>query len=259
MNFTKRFIIAVLSLEDKVLFWPEEYERMEISARIKEQTRFSDCVGFVDGTLIPLSKRPTWNGEDFYSRKSNYAVSAMIVCDDQKLIRHCYVGWPGSTHDNRVYDNSALGMNPRAFFSGEQYLLADSAYTPSREIVPAYKKPFGGELAGDNKKFNDAHCNLRVRIEHCIGILKARFQSLKEMGVLIRDERTCCQLGLRVRCCCILHNLLLKRGDDTYDLAEEDMHGEELDDGSLQVIIPIETGISKREKIKRSLLYPQQQ
>lgn len=162
MNFTRRFIIAVLSLERECLFWPEEDERKEFSARIKEQTGFPDCLGFVDGTLIPVSTKPGWHGEDFYSRKSNYAVNAMIVCDDQKLIRHCYVGWPGSTHDNRVYDNSALATDARRFFSGDQYLLADSAYTPSQEIVPAYKKPPGGVMSGINKKFNDAHCNLRV-------------------------------------------------------------------------------------------------
>lgn len=154
MNFTRRFITAILSLEDEVLFWPEKDERIEISNRIKQQTYFPNCVGFfgfVDGALIPLSTKPCGHSEDFYIRKSNYAINAMIVCDDLKVIRHCYVGWPGNTHDNRVYDNSMLAKSPSDFFSGDQYILADSAYTASREVVPAYKKPAGGQVLGVNK------------------------------------------------------------------------------------------------------------
>ena len=57
--------------------------------------------------------------------------------------------------------------------------MADSAYPPARETALAYKKPAHGQLSQENPKFNFLHANLRVRIEHCIGILKARFQSLK--------------------------------------------------------------------------------
>lgn len=204
-------------MEDDVVFWPTEDERQEISKRIKNDTDFPFCVGFVDGTLIPFSGKPVWQGEDFYSRKSFYCLTAMIVCDDRKMIRHCFTGYAGSSHDARVYANSDLAQNPRKFFSGEEYLLADSAYTPSREIIPAYKKPVHGEMSADNTRFNYYHSNLRVRVEHCIGILKSRFQCLKGMRVMIRGRYTCAQASLWLRTCCVLHNLLLKRGDDDWE------------------------------------------
>lgn len=31
-----------------------------------------------------------------------------VVCDDTLLIRDIYTGWPGSTHDVRVFRNSEL-------------------------------------------------------------------------------------------------------------------------------------------------------
>jgi len=233
-------------LEKNVVFWPEEDERKEISRRIESETGFPFCVGFVDGSLIALDSKPTWNGEDFYTRKSNYCISAMFVCDDRKLIRHCYTGWAGSSHDARVYANSPLARSPRTFFSGNEYLLADSAYAPSREIVPAYKKPYNGQLSMDNTKFNSLHANLRVRIEHCIGILKARFQSLKGMRILVQDERSVQKISYWIRCCCVLHNLLLKRGDSL----EEEYSIEE--NGTNATINEQEFG--EQEQLKRELI-----
>lgn len=186
--FTNRFITAVLSLEKRVLFWPGLSERKQIASRIFKETGFPSCIGFVDGTLIPLDTKPPWSGEDFYSRKNIYCLSAMIVCDDQKLIRYCYTEWAGSSHDARVFANSNLSRFLSRFFEGDEYLLADSAYVSTEQIVPAYKKPVNGQLARDDTAFNNLHANLRVRIEHCIGILKSRFQSLKGIRLLVTDD-----------------------------------------------------------------------
>lgn len=252
-NFTNRFLVAILSLEKKAVFWPDAEERKEISSRIESMTAFPSCIGFVDGTLIDLEFKPTWKGEDFYTRKSRYSLSAMLVCDDQKLIRYCFTGWAGCTHDNRVYTNSSLAHSPNLFFSGDEYLLADSAYTPIRQLIPAYKKPVNGELVGDNAKFNFLHANLRVGIEHCIGILKARFQSLKGIRRVVRGKRDVAYLSIWIRCCCTLHNILLKRNDTAYDrytITGEDgtqgHHGENL--------LETEVGKNKRDRIKAHVL-----
>jgi hypothetical protein len=55
------------------------------------------------------------------------------------------VSWPGSVHDQRVLQNSDLNKNLSAYFSDWEYLLGDSAYTPSPTLIPAYKK-FGGQV-----------------------------------------------------------------------------------------------------------------
>ena len=80
--------------------WPSAEEGNEISNRIEQKFGFPNCVGSIDGTLLPLECRPTINGEDYKGRKFGYSVHAMIVCDDQGIIRDYVVGWPGSTHDN---------------------------------------------------------------------------------------------------------------------------------------------------------------
>ena len=145
--FLAPFPLTLLDLESQVVFWPDAEERRSISQRVERSYGFEGCVGFVDGTLFPVYARPSVNGEDFYSRKGFYGLAGMIVCDDRKLIRYMDVGWPGAVHDMRVWSNSALGSRAELFFSTGEFLLADSGYGMSDYILPAIKKPRGGNLS----------------------------------------------------------------------------------------------------------------
>lgn len=83
----------------------------------------------------------------------------------------------GSCHDQRVLDNSKIVTARRELFSGEEYLLADSAYTPTENIISAFKRPIRGKSTKNETRFNEALVNVRVKVEHCIGVLKSCFQS----------------------------------------------------------------------------------
>ena len=74
---------ALLSLESQTYYWPTPEERSAISYRIKEKWLFPNCIGFMDGTLLPLATRPLLHGENYHSRKNFYAIVMLIVCDDQ--------------------------------------------------------------------------------------------------------------------------------------------------------------------------------
>ena len=54
-----------------------------------------------------------------------------------------------------------------------QYLLADSAYGLTDTVIPTYKAPAAYEAS--KAEFNFRLAESRVRNEHTIGILKARF------------------------------------------------------------------------------------
>jgi hypothetical protein len=70
---------ALLSLEDRIYFWPDAGERRAIAMRIKQQYRFPNCVGLIDGTLLPLASRPLLHGENYLSRKRFYAIVMLVV------------------------------------------------------------------------------------------------------------------------------------------------------------------------------------
>lgn len=209
-NYLRRATVVVLQLKETTIMWPDEIERREIARRMHSTYSFVNCVGMADGTLFPLEFKPTHKGEDYYSRKGVNAVNALIVCDDLARIRHLIVGWPGSTHDSRVWTNSKLSQEPSNYFRHSEYLLGDSAFQASSVMIPAFKKPAKAELDSKIFYFNRKLAKARIKTEHSIGLLKTRFQYLKRIRVLLgRKRRTMRRLIRYVTCACILHNLLI--------------------------------------------------
>jgi len=73
-NCVMRASQAILKLQKKIIKWPDEEERKQIGARIKQAHGFVNCVGLIDGTLFPLAFAPTLNSEDYFMRKGKYAI-----------------------------------------------------------------------------------------------------------------------------------------------------------------------------------------
>ncbi|GAU89796.1 hypothetical protein RvY_02306 [Ramazzottius varieornatus] len=249
--YTERVMYALLSLEKTVVTWPNTSERATIKARIEKNQGFPHCLGYVDGSLIGLQEAPSMCGEDYYTRKGSYAINAMIVCDDLKRICHVFAGFPGCSHDHRVFMYSKLALNPFKYFSGHEYLLADSAYPVSDIIVPTFKKPLAN--SHENTALNTAHSQARVIVEQTIGMLKGRFQSLKALRLRIKNKKDHEFAVYWIRTCCMLHNMLL---DDEYD--EEWTVEDDGDDGPIpnpnQQAVATERGSTKRERIKQYVL-----
>ena len=54
---------AIIStLEHEVVYWPDDSEWKYICDRIQEKYGFPNCVGFVDGTILPLEFKPSLYG-----------------------------------------------------------------------------------------------------------------------------------------------------------------------------------------------------
>ena len=86
--YRDRAVDALLSLQDRVVTWPNIKERSEISRQFETQFSWRKCVGIMDGTLFPLASRPrTEDAPDYSGRKHAYSLSALIVCDDRRRIR----------------------------------------------------------------------------------------------------------------------------------------------------------------------------
>ena len=181
--YIKRVRKAILDLEDKFVAWPDEKEKERIKTRIKLKSGFQNCIGIIDGTLIVLHHRPHLYGDSYFSRKSCYAINVQVICDDKGKILYYYGGWPGSTHDNRAWQSSKIFINGEEYFAEGEYLLADSAYSACKYIVQSYKKVCGeSSLHPQKEAFNTVLGQVRVKSEHCIGILKNRFAALKRIS-----------------------------------------------------------------------------
>lgn len=210
-NHLERAIRAVLNLRNHAFTWPDAAERKEISARMLEKYGFPNCVGIIDGTLLPLEFRPgqELDGEDWYTRKGTYAMHCLLVCDDLARVRNIHVGWPGSCHDNRIWVMTDLHRTRDAFFSVGEYLLGDSAFRASAIMIPAFKKPARGQLEQPKVKFNKMLAKARIKVEHCIGLIKARWQYLKGIRVKLKRKRDARRTVRYVTAAITLHNLMV--------------------------------------------------
>ena len=226
---TNRVIDAIMDLAPEYLRWYTSAEKEEMKRRIQLDKGFPNCLGFLDGTAMILDLKPGIDHESYYNRKSRYGLSAQVVSDLDGRIRFLFVGYPASVHDSRCVSYSELVRDPLKFFSGNEYILADSAYSLSDTIITSFKQPLAG--MAPYSTFNYMHSSARVLVEHCIGRLKSRFQSLRGLRIQILDredhERAC----RWVVACCILHNLLIGVNDgelnDIEEIQEDDGPNEE--------------------------------
>ncbi|KNE90992.1 hypothetical protein PSTG_15558 [Puccinia striiformis f. sp. tritici PST-78] len=218
---TLKTIEAILSLEEQYVSWPDTQGRRAIASRVDEFTGFRNCVGFIDGTLLPLYDRPAIDPQDYYSRKGYYCLNTLIVCDEEKRITYYLTGWPGCCHDTRLWENSELKLKERELFSPGEYLIADSGFPVQTNVVPAFKRPPHAAMPRLKKRFNHHLSSIRVRNEHCIGILKGRFQSLRGLRKDLSLAGTMEKITHWISACIVLHNFLLE--DKTPDYYEGDV------------------------------------
>ena len=208
-NYIEKALDAVLKLRSKTVFWPANEERDIISSRMKEKFDFINCIGIIDGTLIPLEFKPQLDGEDYFTRKGGYAVHSLIICDDVGRIRGITLGWAGSVHDNRIWNRCNYNTSHNTYFREHEYLLGDSAFKSSNIMVPAFKKPFGTNLDDYKSFFNTKLAKPRVKSEHCIGWLKGRFQLMKRIRNYIRCRRDMIRINRLITASVIFHNLMI--------------------------------------------------
>lgn len=235
-NYIHRVTSSLMSLYGEIVSWPSAGERRELSARIQAGHMFPNCVGMIDGTLLPLAFKTTLNGEDYFTWKGCYALNALVRCDGKARVIYVLAGWPGSSHDNRVWSNAAPFRDPVAFFSSNQYLLGDTAFRPSQHIVPPYKKLPGALLSREQEFFNSKLSIIRVRSEHCIGLVKARFQFFKGVRIIIRHARDLRRIIRLFMTAVVIHNLLVEeplpaelREETEAECVSEDAMNEERD------------------------------
>ena len=64
-------------------------------------------------------------------------------------------------------------------------------------------------LSKEQRYFNNKLAKIRIKSEHCIGLLKAQFQHLQGFRSVIQDKQDLDAILRQVMCACILHNLLI--------------------------------------------------
>ncbi|KAL3697089.1 hypothetical protein R1sor_011165 [Riccia sorocarpa] len=223
VNYTNRVMTALESAMGHEIAWPDRQERAVNSSHFAE-VGFPGFIVLVDGTLVKLSQRPR---------------------DDRML---------GSCHDLTCLRQLSLWrrFGSAQLFDNGQYLIGDSGYVPLDRLMCSYKRT-GGDM--DKVDFNTCIAHARVSNEHCTGILKARWQSLKKIRTQLRNPGENAYVICWIRCYIILHNFLIWRRDEwsgdvhPIEIEREDDLGSPPQDAQEQNIC----GVQRRQAVQNTL------
>jgi len=79
----------------------------------------------------------------YLTRKCRYAITLQAICDASLYFTNCYVGYPGSVSDLRVFRNSdfyhSVNTDSRHFFPHNEFIVGDKAYPLFRWCLTAYR------------------------------------------------------------------------------------------------------------------------
>ncbi|CAM6109713.1 unnamed protein product [Calypogeia fissa] len=139
---------------------------------------------------------------DLYSSSNSEVVADMLELE----------GMPGSCFDLQCFKRTSLckQQNNGRLFSRSQYILGDSGYSAMPHVVAAYKR---AESIQEREEFNLCVAKCRVTNEHCIGVLKSRWHSLRGMRIQLKSKAEKAWLVRWIIMCGRLHNYVLSRDD----------------------------------------------
>ncbi|KAK3919699.1 Protein ALP1-like, partial [Frankliniella fusca] len=202
-------IEALRKLAPRYIKWPSQGERLRMKRIIEERSGYPGIVGFIDGTLIPITA-PAIQKERYYDRHQSYSINVQAVCDHNMLFRDVYVGQPGSVHDQRVLERSPLYdilLERQDVIADDEHILGDGACTCMRKLLKPYRDL--GNMTLRQRRFNYVHSSLRMHIERAFGRLKGKFRRL----IKLYTKRYVYCLD-HVMASFVLHNFIILRGRD---------------------------------------------
>lgn len=142
-------------------------------------------------------------GEAHFDRKGNYSINTQIVNTPNLQIIDYASGFRESGHDMHCFEHTKLGIAPQNLLQKDEWCWADQGDKLYDWLIIPYKAPANSHP--DAATFNFNLSKLRIRSEHAIGYLKGRFQSLKELRVLIQTPEDLAFATQWINTCIILH------------------------------------------------------
>lgn len=193
----KKVSRAIASLYKYHIKFPAGNRILDVQRAFMQQSGIPGVVGLIDCTHIPIISPGGGNAELFRNRKGFFSINVQAICDHELKLTNVVVRWPGSTHDSRIFENSNICAKfERREING--ILLGDNGYPLRSYLVTPVLTPNSRE----ERRFNLALCNTRVKIENVFGILKRRFPCLRQ------QLRLKLQTNITViTACCVLYNI----------------------------------------------------
>lgn len=165
---------------------------------------FPRTIGAIDCTHVKIQSPGGENSEHFRNRKGFFSLKVQTVADADLKILNIIARWPGSTHDQRIFNNSHLKNQLANGHFGQFIILGDSGYQNTMYLATPVLEP----ATQVEELYNESQIRTRNVVERSYGVLKRRFPVLS--------------LGMRVQLptvqdiivsCATMHNICIDERD----------------------------------------------
>jgi len=140
----------------------------------------TDLVGWVDGTFVQVARPGTHQRAHYCGHRGCHCFKVQVLAYPCGLITS-FGPFPGPTHDAAAVRQLRLDevMVQKCSFDDRSFVLyMDKAYGMYEALIT----PYSGHLTVQEEIFNRRSANLRVSVEHLIGLVKTTWASLGEVN-----------------------------------------------------------------------------
>ncbi|XP_048756388.2 putative nuclease HARBI1 [Ostrea edulis] len=191
---------ALASLYKNYVTFPTGNKLLETQRNFMQQSGIPGIIGVIDCTHIPIQSPGGKSAELFRNRKYCFSINVQAICDHELMLTSLVARWSGSTHDSRIFQNNNICARlERREIQG--IIIGDNGYP----LRPYLITPLLTCRNREERRFNFALCNARVKIENVFGIWKRRFPCLRQQLRLKLSTSL-----LVITACSVLYNIARK-------------------------------------------------
>ena len=141
---------ALVKRKSEFIYMPSVDEMLSTAERMHDRFKLPRLAYAVDGMQVRFSDAPRGipdnkTAQMFWCRKQFYSINTQVVANEERIY-DVDCGWPGATHDARVWNRSEV---KRLIEEQRMFLcVGDSGYPISEVLV----KPYSTQEAGQDRR-----------------------------------------------------------------------------------------------------------
>ncbi|XP_071052448.1 putative nuclease HARBI1 isoform X2 [Onthophagus taurus] len=190
-QIVKLVAIAIANLRPQYCKMPEGDDIGKAQRSFYNIARFPLVIGTIDCTHVRIQSPGGDQAENFRNRKGYFSFNVQTVSDANLKILDIVARWPGSTHDQTIFNNSSIRNRFEQGHFGNGILLGDSGYRNTNYLLT----PLVAPRTEAERLYNEAQIRTRNVVERQYGVWKRRFQVLR-LEMRVATERDCGQWNL---------------------------------------------------------------
>lgn len=203
---------AIIALLPNFIKMPQSAaECREKAAEFRSIAGLTTVIGAIDCTHVKIQSPGGPQAENFRNRKGFFSLNVQTISDKSLRILDVVARWPGGSHDQTIFINSAIHQRLDRGDFGAYVLVGDSGYRNTTFLATPFTAAHGNRDEA-TRQYNRSIISTRNVVERQYGVWKRRFPVLA-YGMRLKIQ-TCQKV---IVACAVLHNLAINRNEPSHE------------------------------------------